>query len=32
MSLQNDADWRDLYNELDQERIAIYRLMLVGSR
>jgi VWFA-related protein len=24
ISLQNDADWRDLYDELDQERIAIY--------
>lgn len=24
MSLQNDAGWRDLYDELDQERIAIY--------
>ena len=23
-SLQNDGDWRDLYDELDQERIAIY--------
>lgn len=22
--LQNDADWRELYDELDQERIAIY--------
>ena len=22
--LQNDAAWRDLYDELDQERIAIY--------
>ncbi len=24
VTLQNDGDWRDLYDELDQERIAIY--------
>jgi len=24
ISLENDADWRGLYDELDQERIAIY--------
>ncbi|HTZ89392.1 MAG TPA: VWA domain-containing protein [Alloacidobacterium sp.] len=24
MPLQNDADWRDLYDDLDQQRIALY--------
>ena len=30
--LQNDVDWRDLYDELDQERIAIYPIDARGLR